>query len=269
MRIVVCAKEVLDPDAVNNYALAGSLVIGEDGKTLTQTTIPPLMNAYDEQAIEAALQLKEAGADCTITVVSVGEDLTTMLKHAASLGVDDVIELTADTAVLDGAAVARLLAAYVRSLGGADVILCGRQASDDDQGVVPAILGELLDMPVVTVARAVTLTGDGARLQVTRATPDGNEDVECACPAVVTISNEFGAPRYPKTAAKMKVRRLKPPTVSPGDLSLGPEDLEPTVTLTRQFVPAVQGSCEFIDGSTSTELADRLVARLRDDGVLQ
>ncbi len=54
MRIVVCAKEVLDPDAVNSYALAGRLIIGEDGKTLTQASIPRLMNAYDEQAIEAA-----------------------------------------------------------------------------------------------------------------------------------------------------------------------------------------------------------------------
>ena len=46
----MCAKEVLDPDAVNNYAIEGRLVIGDDGKTLTQTTIPRLMNAYDEQA---------------------------------------------------------------------------------------------------------------------------------------------------------------------------------------------------------------------------
>ena len=58
MRIVVCVKEVLDPDAVNNYALAGRLEIGEDGKTLTQTTIPRLMNGFDEQAIEAALRLR-------------------------------------------------------------------------------------------------------------------------------------------------------------------------------------------------------------------
>ena len=53
MRIVVCAKEGLDPDAVNNYVLAGRLEIGEDGKTLTQTAIPQLMNGFDEQALEA------------------------------------------------------------------------------------------------------------------------------------------------------------------------------------------------------------------------
>jgi electron transfer flavoprotein beta subunit len=59
VRIVVCAKEVLDPDAVNNYALEGRLTIGDDGRTLTQTSIPRVMNAYDEQGIEAALRLRE------------------------------------------------------------------------------------------------------------------------------------------------------------------------------------------------------------------
>ena len=57
VRIVVCVKEVLDPDAVNNYALAGRLEIGEDGKSLTQAAIPRLMNGFDEQALEAALRL--------------------------------------------------------------------------------------------------------------------------------------------------------------------------------------------------------------------
>ncbi|MCH8009968.1 MAG: hypothetical protein IIC91_14005, partial [Chloroflexi bacterium] len=72
MRIVVCAKEVLDPDAVNTYAVAGRLEIGEDGRSITQAAIPRLMNAYDEQAIEAALRIRDAGVDCTIHVVSAG-----------------------------------------------------------------------------------------------------------------------------------------------------------------------------------------------------
>ncbi len=96
LRIVVCAKEVLDPDAVNNYALEGKLVIGNDGKSLTQSSIPRLMNAYDEQAIEAALRIREAGVACTITVVSVG-DPGDILKHAASLGIDEPVAIQADT----------------------------------------------------------------------------------------------------------------------------------------------------------------------------
>jgi electron transfer flavoprotein beta subunit len=271
MRIVICAKEVLDPDAVNNYALAGRLEIGEDGKTLTQTTIPRLINAYDEQAIEAALRLRDAGADCTISVVSAGPDQTSLLKHAAALGADEIAAIPLDPAAADYHSVAFLLAAYIRSSGGADLVLCGRQASDDDQGVVPALLGEALGMPIVSIARAVELgeSADGPVVRVTRVTPDGDEVVEASCPVVVTISNELGEPRFPTTAKKIAARRMKPTVVSVEELSLPPEELAPRVALARQFVPTVQGNCEFLSGETPAELADRLIAKLREDSVLQ
>lgn len=265
MRIVVCVKEVLDPDAVNNYAVAGRLEIGADGKTITQSAVPRLMNGYDEQAIEAALRLRDAGADFTLAVVSVGSDPDKMLKHAAALGAEEVVSIPADPAELDPHGVATLLAAWIESSGGADILLCGRQASDDDQGVVPALVGERLGMPVVSVARAVELA-DGT-LRVTRVTPEGDEVVEVACPAVVTISNEIGDPRYPAAAAKVKARRVKPTVVSPEDLNLGEADLQPRVMLTRQFVPEVQGNCEFLEGEPA-QVADQLIARLKADSIL-
>ena len=165
---------------------------------------------------------------------------------------------------------ALLLAAYIRSSGGADLVLCGRQASDDDQGVVPALLGEALGMPVVSIARAIEMTesNGSAGVRVTRVTPDGDEIVEAACPVVVTISNELGEPRFPTTAKKIAARRMKPTIVSPGELSLPPEALQPRVAMTRQFVPEVQGNCEFLSGNTPAELADRLIERLRQDSVL-
>ena len=270
MRIVICAKEVLDPDAVNNYALAGRLEIGEDGKTLTQTAIPRLINAYDEQAIEAALRLRDAGADCSISVVSAGPDQASLLKHAAALGADEIAAISVDPATVDYHTVALLLAEYIRSSGGADLVLCGRQASDDDQGVVPALLGESLGMPIVSIARAMELveTAVGPGVRVTRVTPDGDEVVEAPCPVVVTISNELGEPRFPTTAKKIAARRMKPTIVSVEELSLSPEALQPRVTMTRQFVPTVQGNCEFLSGETPAELADRLIENLCRDGVL-
>jgi electron transfer flavoprotein beta subunit len=267
LRIVVCAKEVLDPDAVNNYAIEGRLVIGDDGKTLTQTTIPRLMNAYDEQAIEVALRLRESGTACSIVVVSVGADPTELLKHAAALGADEIVHIPADAATTDYHAAARLLSAYVRASGGAHLVLCGRQASDDDQGVVPALVGELLAMPVVTIARALELPSPSV-VRVTRVTPDGDEVVEAACPAVVTVSNEVGAPRYPTMAGRMAARRKRPTVVSPDSLGVSAADLAPKVVLTRQFVPAVHGNCEFIEGDTAAEKAGRLIARLRQDSVI-
>lgn len=267
MRIVVCVKEVLDPDAVNNYALAGRLEIGDDGKSLTQTAIPRLMNGFDEQALEAALRVKDAGADCSITVVSAGPTPADILKHAAALGADEVASIEADPAALDAHVIASLLAGYIRTTGGADLVLCGRQASDDDQGVVPALVGEMLDLPIVTIARAVE-SGDGG-WRVTRVTPDGDEVVAVAGGAVVTISNELGDPRYPTAASKIKARRVKPTVVAISDLGLSAEDSEPRVAFTKQFVPTIQGNCEFISGDSPAELADRLIARLREDSIIQ
>lgn len=269
LRIIVCAKEVLDPDAVNNYALEGKLVIGDDGKSLTQSSIPRLMNAYDEQAIEAALRIREAGTACTITVVSIGEGQD-ILKHAASLGIDEPVAIQADPATLDHHGVAKLLAAFVQSRGGADLVLCGRQASDDDQGVVPALLAEHLGLPVVTIARSVDVTsaGDGFGVRVVRVTPDGDETVAVAAPAVVTISNELGQARYPTMAGRMAARKKKITTVAAADLGVAADGIRPRVTLAKQFVPTVKSACEMIPG-TADEAAAALVARLRGEQVLR
>lgn len=265
MRIVVCVKEVLDPDAVNSFAVAGRLVIGDDGKTLTQSAIPRLMNGFDEQAIEAALRLRDAGASATIAVVSIGQDPSTILRHAVALGADEIAHVAADPATLDGYATATLLAAWIRSTGPVDLVLCGRQASDDDQGVVPALLGERLGMPIVTIARAVELAAGGAAVRVTRVTPDGDEVVEASLPAVVTVSNELGTPRYPTAARKIQARRIKPTVVTPDALGLAAADLRPKTAVIRQFIPRVQGHCDFLEG-TPAEAARALVDRLAQEG---
>jgi electron transfer flavoprotein beta subunit len=106
-------------------------------------------------------------------------------------------------------------------------------------------------------------------VRVTRVTPDGDEVVETACPALVTISNELGQARYPTTARKMAVRRMQPQVVRVSELPLVADDLHPRVRLVRQFVPQVQGQCDFVTGATAAEMAERLVARLRAESVLQ
>jgi electron transfer flavoprotein beta subunit len=265
MRIVVCVKEVLDPDAVNNYVLAGNLKIGADGKTPEVSAIPQIMNGFDEQAMEAALRIRDAGADCTITAVSIGPDLKSLLKHCAALGADEIVAIDTDPGNLDSQVIANILAAYIKNSDGADLILCGRQASDDDQGVVPALIGEKLGMPVVPLARAIEV--NGPTLKVTRATPDGDEVVEGAAPAVVTISNELGDPRFPTAKGKMAARKKKPTNVSIDDLGLSAQELVPRVVLTRQYVPEIQGNCEFIEGSPA-EAARILIDKLRADSVI-
>lgn len=267
MRIVVCVKEVLDPDAVNSFAVAGRLTIGDDGKSITQSAIPRLMNGFDEQALEAALRLRDGGASGTIAVVSIGADPSNILRHAAALGADEITHVAADPAVLDGHATAAMLAAWIRSTGAADLVLCGRQASDDDQGVVPALIGERLGMPVVTIARAVTLDADGGAVRVTRVTPDGDEVVLSPLPAVVTVSNEIGTPRYPTAARKLQARRMKPTVVTPEALGLDAAAVAPRMRLVRQLVPSLHGHCELLAGAPA-EAAKALLERLARDGAI-
>ena len=167
MRIVVCVKEVLDPAAVNNFALAGGLKIGADGKTPEVAAIPRLINGYDEQAIEAALRLRDAGIDCRISVVTIGADAQAMLKQCAALGADEIAAIDPGARELDCAGVASVLHAYITGSGCADLVLCGRQASDDDQGVVPLLLAEKLGIAHATIIMEVKVEG-GAKSWIKR-----------------------------------------------------------------------------------------------------
>lgn len=260
MRIVVCVKEVLDPAAVNNYALAGGLKIGADGKTPEVAAIPRLINGYDEQAIEAALRLRDAGVECRISVVTIGADAQAMLKQCAALGADEIVAIEPGQRTLDCAAVASVLHAYIQGSGGADLVLCGRQASDDDQGVVPLLLAEKLGCAVTTLARDIQCA-DGV-VTVTRATSDGDEVVRGRLPALVTVSNELGAPRFPTAKAKMAARKMVPQVIAIDALGLAAERLAAQVVLERQYVPQVQGHCEFLSGSAA-EVAKALAERIR------
>jgi len=265
MRIVVCVKEVLDPDAVNNYVLSGHLKIGEDGKTLDASAVPRTMNGYDEQALEAAQRIRDAGVSCSITAVTIGKDADTLLKHCAAMGADEIVRIDPGDASIDCDVVAKTLSAYIRSSGGADIVLCGREASDDGQGVVPALIGEALGMPVVPLARAIEV--DGNTLRVTRVTPDGGVVMEGPSPAVISITSELGEPRFPTTRAKIAARKMKPTVIAANDLDLSTDERTAKVILSKQFVPRVQANCEFLQG-TAAEVAKALMEKLRADNVL-
>jgi electron transfer flavoprotein beta subunit len=92
--------------------------------------------------------------------------------------------------------------------------------------------------------------------------------VEAGLPAVVTISNEFGAPRYPTAARSMQARRMAPLVVSPGELGVSPEELNPVVKLVRLSAPSVQGHCQFLNGESTAETARQLVALLRQERLI-
>jgi electron transfer flavoprotein beta subunit len=145
-------------------------------------------------------------------------------------------------------------------------VLCGRQASDWDNGQVPLGIAEMLDLPCVTIARKVELSDGG--VIVHRALTDGYEVVEARLPAVVTVSNELGEPRYPTLRGIMTASRKAPTVWTASDLGLDPERLTPKLLLTDLFVPESGQECEIIEGEDEADVGRKLALRLREEKLI-
>ena len=272
MKIIVCAKEVLDPDTLNAFAVDGRLRIDHQTKQVVAEGVPSIMNAYDVQAVEAALRLRDQGHSCVITGLNLGaRNPGRFFQHAFAMGLDEAHSVQdPEFENLDAATTSAVLAAAIQHLGGADLILAGRQASDDDQGVVGSGIAGALGLPCVTNARDVQYMGDNL-FRVIRVLPDGEETVEVEAPVVVTVSNELGTPRYPTLRQIIEARKKSLTELTASHLGIGPEEItafSPRIRRADLMVSASQGSCELIQGDTVQELATSLARRLRAEQLI-
>lgn len=265
LHVVVCLKSVLDPEGVNSYALWGKLEVDDSGRSFRSVEIPRIVNAYDEQALEVALRLRDGGVDCRITALTVGTEASlAMLRRAIAMGADDCVLIEdTETAAADGFRTASIIAGAVSQIGEVDLVITGRQGSDYDQGTVPAALAEYLDVAFVSMAAEAEMD-DEAQLRVSRVTPLGRETVSVTLPAVVTVTNEVGTPRYPSSRGMMLARQTAPRRFSAPDLS--PAAIR-GIELRSLSVPRVEGRCEIIEGDSPRAKAAGLLARLRAEGV--
>ncbi|MDP6402500.1 MAG: electron transfer flavoprotein subunit beta/FixA family protein [SAR202 cluster bacterium] len=263
LNIVVCAKQVIDPEMP-----ASAFKVDADSKRVAPATgIPPVINGFDENAVEAALRLKEEWGGA-ITVLSLGKEfLMDVMKKPVSMGADELV-LVQDDAFedLDSTATAYALSEAIKKVGEFDLVLCGRQASDWDNGQVPLGIAEMLDLPCVTIARKVEVSDDG--VVVHRALTDGYEVVEARLPAVVTVSNELGEPRYPTLRGIMTASRKAPTVWTASDLGLDPDRLTPKILLTDLFVPESGQECEIIEGEDEADVGRKLALRLREEKLI-
>jgi electron transfer flavoprotein beta subunit len=261
VKIVVCVKEIPDPE------IAPSVFrVDEQARKVTPLSGTRLvMSPFDEQAVELALRIRDAGDEVSIALLSLGAETSrATIKHGLSLGADQAFMLV-DPAFDDGDSytTARALASAIEKIGGVDLVLTGRQAADGDAGVVGCGIAELLGYPAVTFAMGI-VAADGV-LVVERALGDGSETVETPMPAVVTVSHEVGKVRHASLRETMKAAR-KPVTVwTTEDLGLDPSGVGARGArrvLRRLYVPVNDVQCEYIAGETPEELAGNLLERL-------
>jgi electron transfer flavoprotein beta subunit len=260
VRIVVTVKQVPDPDVP-----PGSFQIDAANKRVVPPAgVAPIMNGYDANALEAALRLKEAHG-ATVVALSLGPTgAREVLKCAIAMGADAAV-LVEDEALAeaDSWQSASALAAAIRRIGAdgeVDLVLCGRQASDSDDGQVPFGIAELLGRPAVGPLQRLEWV-DG-RVLAERMTEDGHQVVEVAPPALLTISSEVGEPRYPPLRGVMLAGRAQIPAWSAADLGL--TDLTPKRALSRLSIEQRESKVELIEAEDGAAAGRRLAERLRE-----
>ncbi|MBA7638609.1 Caffeyl-CoA reductase-Etf complex subunit CarD [subsurface metagenome] len=266
MNMVVCVKQVIDPEAPP----ASFKVDAASNKVVPPPGVPPVISPFDENAVEAALRIKDAHGG-KITVISLGINLLReVVKKPLSMGADELI-LLEDEAFAEGDswATAYALAMAIKKIGEYDLVFCGRQAADWDAGQVGSGIAEMLELPSVTVARKVDITDGKAKVE--RATADGYEVVEVSLPALITVSNELGEARYPTMRGIMAAKRIEPIVWKPADIGVEPSQVGAAgrhAKVLKLFQPVHEGKCELIEGESPEEAGINLALKLRESKLL-
>ena len=256
----MCVKQIMDPEIPPPLFK----IDPEAKKAVKMAGVEMVMSPFDEQAVEAAVQIKEKHEtpdDVSIVLFSIGtSDAKDMLKHGLSMGADKAVLVSSeDFDVSDSFSTASVLVSAIESTGKPDLILTGRQAADFDVGVVGAGVGELLNWPLVNWAKSIQLENDNVTVE--RVLTDGADKVKCALPLVISIANEFGEPRKPSLRETMKSARK--PIDEVGKDALSSEDFLPKQATVDLFVPEKENNCQMIEGSSPSEIAAKLVSEIK------
>lgn len=256
MKIIACIKQVPDSEAK---------VKAENGK-VSWGDAPLVINPFDEYAVEGALQQKEAQGG-TVTALCIGlESAKEALKHALAMGADDAI-LISDPALenVDTQGAARVLAAAIQKIGGVDMVVFGRQTLDNGAGLTPAQTARVLGWPMLGLAGQIKVQ-DGS-VSVDRVIEEGRQSVSAKLPAVLSVVQSIGEPRYPSF---MGIRKASKATIPVWSLSdVGASAVDPVVKRTELMNPPVQEtSIEIITGESPAEIADKLADKILAEKIL-
>lgn len=255
IKVIVCVKQVIDPDAP-----VGSLNISEDN-TVSSKEDQFVLNGYDENAIEAALKIKDV-MDVDITILSVGSNFKhDVMKKPISMGADRLILIDdAKFKNIDAFTTVEVLGKAINKIGEFDLIICGRQASDWDNAYVPLGLSELLGIACITLAQKIEVLSMSVKVE--RVLSGGYEIVESHFPTLITVSNEIGNPRYPTIRGIMSAGRKQPDIWKSADIGIDDELLNKYLVTKNLSIPINDSDCEFLDADSDEQLGQLLAEKL-------
>lgn len=263
MKIIACIKQVPDSEAK----------VRAEGGQVTWGDAPLVINPFDEYAVEAALQQKEAvgnaspSLSATVTALCIGpESAKEALKHALAMGADEAI-LISDPALenIDTLAAARVLAAAIQKIGGVDMVMFGRQTLDNGSGLTTAQVARVLGWPLLGFAGQIKVQ-DGS-VTIERVIEEGRVTISAKLPAVLSVVQSIGEPRYPSFMGIRKASKANIPVWTLGDLGI---EAPPTVVSRVELMnpPVKETVVEMITGETPEAIAEALADKILAEKVL-
>jgi electron transfer flavoprotein beta subunit len=257
MNIVVLIKQV--PDTNSERKLDAS------GRFLDRDSSDAVLDEINERAVEVALQLKEVHGG-VVTLVCMGpERAQDAIRKALAMGADQAVHLS-DEGLAGSCAVqtAKALAKVIGTVDGVDLVLAGDEASDGRLAAVPAMVAEVLDLPVLTHAREITV--QGANVTVKRETADGVTVLTAALPAVISVGEKINEPRYPSFKGIMAAKKKSLTTLSIRAAGLDPAEVGlasalTSVTSVSPRAPKSVGEKVSDEGDGALKIADYLTAQ--------
>lgn len=257
MKIIACIKQVPDSEAK----------VKAEGGQVSWGEAPLVINPFDEYAVEGALQQKEAVDGSTVTALCIGpETAREALKHALAMGADEAI-LVSDPALqnLDTLGAARVLAAAIQKIDGADMVVFGRQSLDDGSGITAAQTARLLNWPMLGLAGQIKV--EAGAVHVSRVVEEGRQNVSARLPAVLSVVQSIGEPRYPSFMGIRKASKAEIPVWSLSDLGIqAPQPIVERMELVAP--PSRDVECEIITGDTPEAIAETLADKILAEKVL-
>ncbi|WP_439149302.1 electron transfer flavoprotein subunit beta/FixA family protein [Sulfitobacter sp.] len=252
MKVLVPVKRVIDYNV--------KVRVKADGTGVDLANVKMSMNPFDEISVEQAIRLKEAGQVDEVVVVSIGvKQSQETLRTALAMGADRAILVVATDDVhndIEPLTVAKILKAIVDEEQ-PGLVLCGKQAIDNDMNATGQMLSALLGWSQATFASKVEIDGDSA--VVTREVDGGLQTIKVSMPTVVTVDLRLNEPRYASLPNIMKAKKKPMDEKTPADYGV---EIGNRLEILKTVEPAERAAGIKVDS------VDELVAKLKEAGAV-
>ena len=252
MKVLVPVKRVIDYNV--------KVRVKADGTGVDLANVKMSMNPFDEIAVEQAIRLKEAGKADEVIAVSVGvKQAQETLRTALAMGADRAILVVATDDVqndIEPLTVAKILKGIVDEEA-PSLVLCGKQAIDNDMNATGQMLAALLGWSQATFASEVDIDGDSAT--VTREVDGGLQTIKAKMPAVITVDLRLNEPRYASLPNIMKAKRKPMDEKTAADYGV---DVTPRLQIVKTSEPETR------EAGIKVGSVDELIDKLKEAGTV-